>query len=150
MSSLKTLENTIRKIVREEIERAIPTITEQLVESFSYNPRPMTNDTTRPMVPGETRFAGTKEDIRNMLKQKVNFSMDGPDWMTPEEAAYYGTNPQSQTPRSPAQGRSTLLPEQLPGESGARPVGPLGSQHEPVLKAMNRDYSDLVKAWGIK
>ncbi|MEK9767335.1 MAG: hypothetical protein VW683_00325 [Betaproteobacteria bacterium] len=120
----------IRTVIREEIENAIPQISSQILEHLSSSGTESTIN-ERPMQPGETAFAASRDEIRRILQNNVQ-------WSEPLDEKGY---------TQPAPQRGAILPESLPGESGARPFSPKpgNAAQEKVLAAMNRDYSGMFK-----
>ena len=132
----KTFENLIRKVVREEIDYALRREIKSLKEDLREESKPLIKEEPIP------------NTVRNSLKEKIMGSTSN---NKPIQNINYTNNPAlNDLLNETAQGDTNL-------NSGASPVSmeedfstigdmPVEAVPQEVANAVNRDYSDLMKA----
>ena len=138
----KTFENLIRKIVREEIDYALRREIKSLKEDLQESSRPLiTEEPTKPI----------SNELKTNLREKImgNNPLNKKSH-TPKQ---FTSNPTlndllNETAMGDTNTNSNMSPVSMVGSFESSGVGDIPAEAVPdvVAEAVNRDYSDLMKA----
>ena len=138
----KTFENLIRKIVREEIDYALRREIKSLKEDLQESSRPLiTEEPTKPI----------SNELKTNLREKImgNNPLNKKSH-TPKQ---FTSNPTlndllNETAMGDTNTNSNMSPVSMEGSFESSGVGDIPAEAVPdvVAEAVNRDYSDLMKA----